>query len=63
MIPSEIQLILTVHDEIVLSAPADMAEEAANTLREAMTGKKIQRHVQVPLLADVKIVSRWSDAK
>lgn len=63
MIPPEIQLTLTVHDEIVLSAPDDMAQEAANILTEAMTGPKIQNHVRVPLLADVKIVNRWSDAK
>jgi DNA polymerase I-like protein with 3'-5' exonuclease and polymerase domains len=63
VLPPEIQLILTVHDEIVLSAPDGMAQEAADMLKEAMTGEKIQRHVRVPLLADVKIVNRWSDAK
>lgn len=63
MLPDDISLILTVHDELVLSAPEEKAELAAEILREAMTGEKIQSLVSVPLSTDVKIVSRWSDAK
>jgi DNA polymerase I-like protein with 3'-5' exonuclease and polymerase domains len=63
VLPPEIQLVLTVHDELVLSSPDGMVQEAASILREAMTGEKIQKHVRVPLTADVKIVNRWSDAK
>lgn len=62
-LPPEVQLILTVHDEIVVSSPINMSEQAAILVKEAMTGEKIQRHVRVPLIADVKVVDRWSDAK
>lgn len=63
LLPADISLILTVHDELVLSAPEDKADLAASILTEAMTGEKIQKLVSVPLIADVKVVSRWSDAK
>lgn len=62
-LPPEIQLVLTVHDELVVSAPASQAEMAAAMLKEAMIGEGIQKYVKVPLTADVKIVERWSDAK
>lgn len=62
-LPPEIQLILSVHDELVVSSPNDMVERAAETLREAMIGEGIQKLVRVPLKVDVKIVERWSDAK
>jgi len=63
LLPPEVSLILTVHDEIVLASPESMAQEASLLLKEAMTGEGIQSLVKVPLLADVKIVDRWSDAK
>lgn len=57
------ELLLTVHDELVVSAPAEYAERTAEVLVEAMTGEEIQRLVRVPLTADVGIAERWSDAK
>lgn len=63
LLPDDIHLILTVHDELVLSAPEDRADVAADILTEAMTGSGIQKLVRVPLQADVHIVERWSDAK
>lgn len=60
---SDITMILTVHDEIVLSAPEAKAELAAGILRDAMTGPATQSMISVPLSADVAIVDRWSDAK
>jgi DNA polymerase I-like protein with 3'-5' exonuclease and polymerase domains len=56
-------IILTVHDEIVMSVPQEQADLAADILREAMTGEGIQRMIRVPLSVDVKIVDRWSEAK
>jgi DNA polymerase I-like protein with 3'-5' exonuclease and polymerase domains len=56
-------LVLTVHDEIVLTAPEEHAEEAADVLHEAMLGPDIQKLVKVPLTSDIKIVDRWSEAK
>jgi DNA polymerase I-like protein with 3'-5' exonuclease and polymerase domains len=60
MIPKESKIILTVHDELVLTTPADMAEETAEKLREAMEDIQV---LKVPLVADVKIVDRWGEAK
>lgn len=60
MIPKESKIILTVHDELVLTTPADIAEETAEKLREAMENIQV---LKVPLVADVKIVDRWGEAK
>jgi DNA polymerase I-like protein with 3'-5' exonuclease and polymerase domains len=56
-------LVLTVHDEIVLTAPEEHAKAAADVLREAMLGPDIQKLVKVPLTSDIKTVDRWSEAK
>ena len=58
-----IKMLMTVHDEIVLSAPEESTGLAVDILTEAMTGKRLQSLVTVPLSADVKIVNRWSEAK
>jgi DNA polymerase I-like protein with 3'-5' exonuclease and polymerase domains len=60
MIPSEANLILTVHDELVTVTPTEMAEETVEQIRLAMEG--IQA-LQVPLLADITTVKRWGEAK
>lgn len=63
LLHSEMRLVLTVHDEIVVLAPEDRAEECAALVKEAMLGEGIQKLLRVPLSSDVKIVDRWSDAK
>lgn len=63
MLPEDIKMILTVHDELVLSSPAERAQEAAALLQDAMTGPVTQALVRVPLKADVHICDRWSEAK
>lgn len=63
ILPDDIRLILSVHDELVVLAPEDRAEEAAGYVREAMLGEGIQKLLRVPLSSDVKIVDRWSEAK
>lgn len=60
LIPDKSGLILTVHDELVTVSPEELAEETAAAIREAMEGIKA---LQIPLLADVKIVNRWGEAK
>jgi DNA polymerase I-like protein with 3'-5' exonuclease and polymerase domains len=60
MIPDESSLILTVHDELVTVTPDHLAEETAEAIRSAMEG--IQA-LSIPMIADVKIVDRWGDAK
>jgi DNA polymerase I-like protein with 3'-5' exonuclease and polymerase domains len=60
MIPDEASLIMTIHDELVTVAPLDVIEETAAAIREAMEGINA---LTIPLIADVKIVDRWGDAK
>jgi DNA polymerase I-like protein with 3'-5' exonuclease and polymerase domains len=60
MIPKESKLILTVHDELVTITPDHLAEETATAIREAMEGIKL---LDVPLIADIKTVQRWGEAK
>jgi len=60
MIPSEANLILTVHDELVTVAPDHLVEETAEAIRQAMEGIDV---LKIPLLADVKTVQRWGEAK
>lgn len=61
MVPDGAHLILTVHDELVVWCPEHLAEETAEAVREAMEGVKVLK--KVPLVADVKIVDNWSQAK
>jgi DNA polymerase I-like protein with 3'-5' exonuclease and polymerase domains len=44
----------------VLTTPAELAEETAEKLRQAMEEIQV---LKVPLIADVKIVDRWGEAK
>ena len=60
MIPKESKLILTVHDELVTLTPEHLATQTAEAIREAMEGVKL---LDVPLIADVKVVERWGEAK
>ena len=60
MIPKQSKLLLTVHDELVTLTPDNKAEETAECIREAMEGIHL---LDVPLIADVKIVQRWGEAK
>lgn len=59
----DIKMIMTVHDEIVVTAPEHKADLAADILRDAMTGDACQSMVDVPLSVDIHSVTRWSDAK
>lgn len=59
----EANLILTVHDELVTQCREEDAEKCAALVREGMTGEGIQQLVKVPLSIDLKIVTKWSDAK
>jgi DNA polymerase-1 len=60
LLPERSKLILTVHDELVVTSPEDEVLEAADRLREAMEGIQV---LKIPLVADLKIVDRWGDAK
>ena len=60
MIPKEAKLILTVHDELVTLTPDHLVEETREAIREAMEGIQL---LDVPIIADIKIVDKWGDAK
>jgi DNA polymerase I-like protein with 3'-5' exonuclease and polymerase domains len=60
MIPKEAKILLTVHDELVTLTPVELQEETEAAIREAMEGIKL---LEVPLIADVKNVQRWGEAK
>jgi DNA polymerase-1 len=61
--PSWMQLHLSVHDELVTSAPVDRVDEAKFILLNAMTGPGIGDMLRVPLKSDCAVATRWSEAK
>jgi DNA polymerase I-like protein with 3'-5' exonuclease and polymerase domains len=58
----DVNVILTVHDELVTLTPEDKADQVAEAIRESMEGIKLPQ-ITVPLIADVKIVDKWGEAK
>ncbi len=54
------QMVLQVHDELVLDAPLDEAERAERALKEEMEGAVT---LEVPLIADVSTGKSWYEAK
>lgn len=60
LLPDGAAMILTIHDELVTVAPKEIIEETAAAIREAMEGI---RALSIPMLADVKIVDKWGEAK
>ena len=60
LLPDKAAMILTIHDELVTVAPKEIIEETAAAIREAMEGIKA---LSIPMLADVKIVDKWGEAK
>jgi DNA polymerase-1 len=60
LIPEGSSLILTIHDELVTISPNHLIEETEAAIREAMEGINA---LSIPLLADVKTVTRWGEAK
>ena len=62
-LPDEATMLMTVHDEIVISAPHDLVEDVEKIVREEMEASCPSRFITVPLVADVKSGYRWSDCK
>lgn len=58
----DINVILTVHDELVTITPEDRAEETAEAIRQSMEGIHL-KEITVPLKAEVYIVDAWGQAK
>jgi len=62
-LPPEMKLVLSVHDELVMTCPDGMVEEGSRLMREAMLGEEIQALLSVPMTIDLSVVKRWADAK
>lgn len=58
----DINVILTVHDELVTVTPEDRAEETAEAIRVSMEGISL-KEITIPLIAEVNIVDKWGEAK
>lgn len=58
----DINVVLTVHDELVTICPEDRAEEVAEAIRTSMEGITL-KDFRVPLKAEVYVVDKWGEAK
>jgi DNA polymerase I-like protein with 3'-5' exonuclease and polymerase domains len=58
----DVNVVLTVHDELVTICPENKAAEVAEAIRDSMEGIHLKT-ITVPLIADVKIVDKWGEAK
>jgi len=54
------RLILQIHDELIIEAPEEEKEKAAQILREEMENA---HKFDVPVIADVNIGKTWFEAK
>jgi len=57
-----INVLLTVHDELVTVCPEDRAEEVSEAIRASMEGIKM-KEITVPLIAELYTVDKWGEAK
>ena len=60
LLPKESKLLLTVHDELVTLCPDHLVQETEEAIRAAMEDINL---LNVPLIADIKTVQRWGEAK
>jgi DNA polymerase I-like protein with 3'-5' exonuclease and polymerase domains len=58
----DINVVLTVHDELVTICPENRADEVAEAIRESMEGVSLPQ-ITVPLKSEVYIVDKWGEAK
>jgi len=54
------RMILTVHDELLIESPEDVAEQVSARIRDAMQQAAT---LKVPLTVDVGIGPNWREAK
>ncbi len=60
LLPHGSHIVMTVHDEVIVTAPEADVEVAAKAVREGMTGIN---DFLVPFDIDLKVVDMWGDAK
>lgn len=58
---NKVKLLATVHDEIILEAHEDIAENVAKTLSEVMVNSGKEFLTRVPIEADSSIGDNWAD--
>jgi DNA polymerase-1 len=58
----DINVILTVHDELVTLCPEDRVDETVEAIRVSMEGIKLSQ-ITIPLTAGIGVVDRWGEAK
>jgi DNA polymerase I-like protein with 3'-5' exonuclease and polymerase domains len=57
-----VDVILTVHDELVTICPEEYADIVADSIRQSMEGIQL-KEIRVPLKAEVYVVDKWGEAK
>jgi DNA polymerase I-like protein with 3'-5' exonuclease and polymerase domains len=58
----DVNLILTVHDELVTICPEEKADEVAEAIRVSMEGITL-KGFGIPLISEVYVVDKWGEAK
>jgi DNA polymerase I-like protein with 3'-5' exonuclease and polymerase domains len=62
VMPSDVQLVATVHDELVLDAPADTAKQYCNMTRYAMEAAFAEIFGNaVPVEVEAKVCTNWAE--
>lgn len=62
-LPEEATMLMTVHDEVVLSCPPDIASLVMDIVKEEMEASRPSRVITVPLVAEVKAGHSWAECK
>jgi DNA polymerase-1 len=62
-LPDGATMLMTVHDEVVLSCHPDLVGEVMEIVREEMEASRPSRVIPVPLVAEVKAGHSWADCK
>lgn len=57
-----VNLILTVHDELVTVTPIEKVDEVVEAIRTSMEDIQLKQLI-VPLVADIHVVDKWGEAK
>ena len=58
----DINVLLTVHDELVTVCPEDRVDETVEAIRVSMEGIQM-KEITIPLVAEVYTVDKWGEAK
>ncbi len=63
--PTGAQIVLCLHDELLLQAPEDRADEVADAVERCLddSARRWAGTDQVRFVADTSVIRRWSDAK